>query len=296
MKAEVVVPCGNLLGESAFWHSKRKRVFWLSILPPSELLIHDPATGSLERHPMPQMITSMRPWGDGLVIAAHRGIHKYDLETRQLIMVADPEPGLPFNRCNDGGTDAKGRYWFGTMQNNVSPGAQDIDLVQASGTLYRLDSDLSVTPFESGIWISNTLCFSPENDRMYFCDTKIGTIWSYDYDLGTGTPSNRRDFARFDRGLPDGSCVDAEGGVWNARWDGSCVVRFGPGGVVDQVVNLPAMRPTSVAFGGEDLDTLYVTSARTGMGDGGPDGHLFAVKPGVKGLPTFEFGAPTRTS
>lgn len=290
MKAEVALACSNNLGESAFWHPRIKKLFWLDIPQPSELTVYDPAGGSIRYHGMPQMITCVRPWGNDLIIAAHNGVHKYDLNAKQLARVVDPEPLKPFNRCNDGGTDAGGRFWFGTMQNNISPGATDIELVQPSGCLYRLDPDLKLTMFESDIWISNTLCFSPANDVMYFCDTKNGVIWAYDYDLATGTPSNRRDFARFDRGHPDGSCIDAEGGLWNARWDGSCVVRFDPNGRVDMVVEVPASRVTSVAFGGENLDKLFITTARWGLSECDLDGHLFVAEPGVRGLPTHDFG------
>ncbi len=287
--AEVAVAVGNHIGEGAFWHPDHQKLYWLDAPMPSAVHIFDPASGETETHPMPQIIASMRPWGDGLLIAAHGGLHRYDLRTRVFDLVLTPEPDLPANRCNDGGTDAAGRFWFGTMQNNISPSGTDIDLVQSSGSLYRLDADLTLTKHDTDIKVSNTVCFSPDSKTFYFCDTLTEVIWNYDFDLASGTPSNRRDFARFDRGFPDGSCVDAEGGLWNARWDGSCVVRFAPDGAVDRVIEVPAARVTSVAFGGEDLDRLYITTARWGLDEAGVNGHLFVADPGVRGLPATPF-------
>ena len=292
MRATVAVPCSDHLGEGAFWHSGLAKLFWLDIPPPSRLHILDPADGSVKNYNMPQMITCMRPWGSGLILGAHNGVFQFDFETGEWRRVVEHEPEIPFNRCNDGGTDAKGRFWFGTMQNNISPGATEIEIVENSGALYRLDSDMTLTKVVSDICISNTLCFSPENDIMYFCDTVRGVIWAYDYDIVTGTPGNRRDFARFDRGMPDGSCVDSEGGLWNARWGGNCVVRFLPDGSVDQVIEVPAARVTSVAFGGPELRQLYITTARWGIADPKMDGHLFVAEPGVAGLPSHPFSAP----
>jgi L-arabinonolactonase len=167
--------------------------------------------------------------------------------------------------------------------------------VSGAGTLYRLDRDMTVTPFETGIWVSNTVCWSPDNRTLYFCDTMSGIISAYDFDLDAGTISNKRPFAQFDRGLPDGSTVDADGCLWNCRWDGGCLVRFNPRGEVDLVVDLPVERVTSCAFGGPDLGDLYITTARYGMSEeaysAAPEaGNLFVCRPGVKGLPAPEFG------
>ncbi|WP_421724943.1 SMP-30/gluconolactonase/LRE family protein [Bauldia sp.] len=289
MRAEIAVESGDNIGEGAFWHPGLNRLFWLDVPPPSKLHIYDPVTGARETHDMPQMIASMRPWGPGLLIAAHAGLYRYDLADRIFARVVAPEPDLPFNRCNDGGTDAEGRFWFGTMQNNISPSATDIDLTEKSGTLYRLDPDLTLNAVDRDILIANTLCFSPDNRTLYFCDTAEGAIRTYDYDLATGSATRRGALGSFDRGAPDGSCVDAEGGVWNARWDGGCVVRFAPDGSVDWVIEVAAPKVTSVAFGGADLDTLFITTARWGGEAGGVDGHLFVASPGVRGMPVTSF-------
>lgn len=293
--AECVVDCHNHLGEGAYWDAESGLLWWLDVPMPSKLYALDPTTGHVDSHDMPQMIASMCRWTgkDGLLIAAHGGLNSWS-PASGLTPVLNPEPDQPFNRCNDGAADSKGRFWFGTMQNNIAPNGAPIDLVGATGTLYRLDPDLSLHPMESGIAISNTVCWSPDRTIMYFCDTATGAISAYDFDEDAGTISNKRAFATFDRGVPDGSTVDAEGGVWNARWDGSCVVRFAPDGSVDQVVEVPCPLVTSCAFGGKNLDTLYITTARylqddEALAKSPQAGGLFAVKPGVKGLPDGSF-------
>jgi sugar lactone lactonase YvrE len=291
------VKCGNVLGEGAFWDAGRGLLWWLDVPLPSTLMSLDPATGAVQRWEMPEMITSLRAKkdGSGLLVACHSGISSFDYATGTLTHLLDPEPQKPYNRSNDGGTDARGRFWFGTMQNNIAPDGSGIDIVGTSGTLYRLDPDLTLTPFETGIMISNTVCWSPDNRTMYFCDTATGAISAYDFDLDDGVISNKREFARFDRGAPDGSCVDADGCLWNARWDGNCVVRFNPRGEVDTVLDLPVAKVTSCAFGGAALDTLYITTARYGMSEdelaAAPhSGDLFSCRPGATGLPAPEFG------
>jgi sugar lactone lactonase YvrE len=239
------------------------------------------------------MITSMRALkdGTGLVVASHGGVNIFDFAKGSLRRLLDPEPEKPFNRSNDGSVDARGRFWFGTMQNNLAPDGAPIAIASCAGSLFRLDPDLTITKMETDVGISNTVCWSPDNTRMYFCDTMTGVISVYDFDLDAGTLSNKRDFARFDRGVPDGSTVDAEGYLWNARWGGNCVVRFAPDGSVDRVVELPVSLATSVAFGGPDLATLYVTTARYGLSGEEPlAGHLLAIEPGVFGLPSPAFG------
>lgn len=287
----------NVLGEGAFWDARRQRLWWVDVPLPAKLQWFEPSTGRFESYHMPQMVTSVRAerHGAGLVVATHSGISRFDCETHELTHVLSPEPHKPYNRSNDGGTDARGRFWFGTMQNNLQPNTQPIDLVAGSGTLFRLDPDMTLTAHETGIWISNTVCWSPDNRTMYFSDTASGVISAYDFDLDEGLISNKRPFAKFDRGVPDGSTVDASGCLWNARWDGNCVVRFTPTGEVDMVVEVPVAKPTSCVFGGPDLTDLYITTARYG---GTPEelaaaplsGDVLVCRPGAKGLPAPEFG------
>ncbi|MEM7444789.1 MAG: SMP-30/gluconolactonase/LRE family protein [Pseudomonadota bacterium] len=290
MKAECVVDCRNHLGEGAYWDDEAGLLWWLDVPQPSKLFALDPSSAKVESYDMPEMIASMARWHgrDGLLIASHGGLNFWS-KSSGLEHLKRPEPAKPFNRCNDGAADRKGRFWFGTMQNNLAPDGTPLELIEASGTLYRLDPDLSLHAMESDIMISNTVCWSPDASTMYFCDTATGWISAYDFDEEAGTIANKRQFASFDRGVPDGSTVDAEGGLWSARWDGSCVVRFSADGSVDRVVEVPCPLVTSCAFGGKDLDTLYITTARYGQDEDAlaetpTAGSLFAVKPGVKGV------------
>ena len=293
--ADCVVDCRNHLGEGAYWDAADGLLWWVDVPMPSKLYALDPANGHVDSYEMPEMIASLcrRARRKGMLIASHGGLQFWD-ETGGLQHVLCPEPDKPFNRCNDGAADAKGRFWFGTMQNNIAPNGAPIDLVGACGTLYRLDPDLSLHPMDRDLAISNTVCWSPDQRTMYFCDTATGWISAYDFDVDAGTIANKRPFASFDRGVPDGSTVDAEGGLWNARWDGGCVVRFAPDGSVDRVVEVPCPLVTSCAFGGKDLDTLYITTARylqddAALAEAPQSGSLFAVKPGVRGLPDGVF-------
>ncbi len=297
IQVSTAVACRNHLGEGAYWDAKRGLLWWLDVPLPSRLFSLNPATGAVLSYDMPEMITAVRAKvdGSGLIVACHSGISSFDYATGKLTHVLRPEPQKPYNRSNDGATDARGRFWFGTMQNNIQPNGAGIDLVEGAGTLYRLDPDMTLTPFETGVWISNTVAWSPDNRTMYFCDTATGIISAYDFDLDDGVVSNKRPFAKFERGHPDGSCVDANGCLWNARWDGACVVRFNPRGEVDTIIEMPTAKVTSCAFAGPGLDELYITTATYGMSDAERDavpeaGNLFVCRPGVKGLLAHEFG------
>lgn len=297
IKVATTVACRNQLGEGSYWDGKRGLLWWLDVPLPSKLYSLNPASGEVKSYDMPEMITSVRAKkdGTGLIVACHSGISHFDYASGKLSHVLRPEPQKPYNRSNDGATDARGRFWFGTMQNNIQPNGAGIDLVEGAGTLYRLDPDMKLTAFETGIWVSNTVCWSPDNRTMYFCDTNTGIISAYDFDLDAEIVTNKRPFAQFDRGWPDGSCVDAEGYLWNARWDGGCVVRFNPRGEVDTIIELPTAKVTSCAFAGPDLTDLYITTATFAMTDAEkaayPEaGNLFACRPGVKGMVAPEFG------
>jgi L-arabinonolactonase len=150
---------------------------------------------------------------------------------------------------------------------------------------------------EEGIGISNALCWSPNDDVFYFCDTLRQEIWAYDYEALSGAIANRRVFATThdQPGQPDGSTIDAEGYMWNAQWDGWRLVRYAPDGTIERIVDLPVQRPTSVMFGGKDLRTLYVTTAIWDLSESERKqqpwaGSLLAVDVGVAGLPETRFG------
>jgi len=285
---EVAVHCRNVLGEGPVWDVAEQAIYWVDGKN-SKIWRHHPGTGLIEQWDTPEDPGSLalRENGEGLIVAMWNGFRFFDLEIGDVTVIHDLEQDLPTSRFNDGRCDRQGRFWVGSM---------DDKHVDPIGSLYRLDEDLSVSVEERGIICSNSTCFSPDGRTMYYADTYIDTIWAYDLDPDAGHLSNRRVFAMTTdmRGVPDGSIVDAEGYLWNAMWDGWCVVRFAPDGSVDRKIDVPVQRPTCPMFGGPDLDKLYVTSATIGLTEadlaGQPDaGALLVLEPGVKGLPEPRF-------
>ncbi len=282
MQAEVVLECRNRLGEGPIWCTREQVLWWVDIVAPA-IWRFDPASGAQESWPMPEHVGSLgvRERG-GLIVAFKRGFGTFDPATGAIEMLDPCEADLADNRFNDGRCDRAGRFWAGSLAY-----AEDRPL----GTLWRLGLDHCATPVLRDVTIPNGLCWSPDDRIMYFADTATREITAYDFDLEAGVPSNPRLFARVDGpGWPDGSTVDAEGFVWNCEWDGARVVRYAPDGTVDRVVEVPARRATCCAFGGPDLSTLYITSAWDRMSeaeraDWPLSGNLFAVDPGVRGLP-----------
>ena len=200
------------------------------------------------------------------------GLVAPDGEESTLMQVADPPPDTRFN---DAKCDAAGRLWAGTMSTARRPG---------DGRLYRVEPNGDAIEALSATTISNGLAWSPDSALFYFVDSPTQAIDVFDFELDRGRIANRRRFAEIDPrdGLPDGLTVDAEGGVWVCLFGGGCVRRYDSNGSLEAVVRLPVPRPTSVAFGGADLDRLYVTSAGGGIQE---------IAAGVRGLPVNRFPA-----
>lgn len=288
---EVVAGGNAILGESPVWSPGEAALYWVDINNPT---IHrlDPATGMRKRWPIETEIGSIGLAGPGRMIAGLRtGAHYVDLETGKIAPICDPEGEGRFNRnrMNDGKIDRAGRFWVGTMND---PGHAPV------GTLYRIGADGQAEPCLDGIRVPNALCWSPDSRVMYFTDSYSHEIWAFDFDLETGAMANRRVFATIpeDEGVPDGATVDADGFVWCAHMFGARVCRYAPDGGRDREIALPVPQVTSCAFGGADLDTLYITTASLGMdraalGEQPLAGALFAVDPGVRGLAEPVFGA-----
>jgi L-arabinonolactonase len=170
------------------------------------------------------------------------------------------------------------------------------DCLKATGSLYRLDLDLSIHCADTGFFCSNGVGWSPDNRTMYFTDSMVRTIWAYEFDLRTGALGARRTFAQLQDhdGVPDGLTVDSEGFVWSAIWNGWRVIRYAPDGTIDNEIPMPVQRPSSCMFGGPDLKTLFITSACVELGwkslQKGPlAGALFAFESNVAGLPETVF-------
>ena len=295
--AVCVLDCQDKLGEGIFWCPREGVLYWVDIAMPSTLHRFDPATKYHETWAMPEMISSLAKRKDGtLLVASHHGLNFFDPKSKRLARVVAPEASRPLNRANDGAPDARGRFWYGSMTNNIAPDGSDLPIASPTGVLYRVEPDLRVIPMDGPVGISNGTCFSPDGNTLYFADTMAEAIYAYDLDLESGGISNKRIFANpTGYGYPDGSTVDAEGYVWNARWEASCVIRFSPAGEIDRIMEIPASRVTCCAFGGKNLDTLYVTTSRMNVSPRELELHpqaggVFALTPGVHGLPRPMFG------
>ena len=294
-KVELYNDCKNLLGEGITWSVDQENLYWLDVVIPSKLFqLHLP-TNKLSTFIMPEMISSIsiRSKKD-LIIASQYGVYNYNLTSNNFTRLIETEPLLKFNRSNDGASDIKGRFWFGTMQNNLDEEGQDIPITKNSGSLYRLNTDLTLDKIESNLGIPNTFIWNPDNTKFYFTDSMEGIIYSYDFNEKSGEITNKTNFATFNRGVPDGSTMDNEGFVWNCRWGGSCVVRFDPLGRVDRVLEVPVENVTNCVFGGKDLKTLFITTARQGLSKeyvkkNPYAGSLFAIDLSIKGIEDNNF-------
>ncbi|TCL03391.1 SMP-30/gluconolactonase/LRE family protein [Sodalis ligni] len=290
MRIEVLLDLKTRLGESPVWDVEQQRLYWADSLD-GRIFSCTAAGREIKAWDVRQKIGSfaLRNSGNGAVVALQHGIHTLDFDSGELQLIVNPEVDKPNNRLNDGKVDKQGRFIFGSM---------DMLEAEASGSLYRLDADFSLHKLADKIIVSNAPCWSPDGGTFYFADTWTGEIWAWDYDIATGDLANRRTFCRVDRsngGAADGATVDSEGGLWNALvYDGK-LVRYTPDGKVDRIIEMPVKKVTSVMFGGENLDVLYVTSMAQPPLPRFPEdnqlrGSLFALHGlGVKGVPEQRF-------
>jgi sugar lactone lactonase YvrE len=248
-----------------------------------------PATGARRAVTLPESVSAVFPRRrGGLLVTLATGI-AFLAEDGAVERWVAPDP-VAGNRANDARCDAAGRLWLGTMQDNIGPAKEDLPVTRASGGLFRVDPDGTVTRWAEGVGIANALAFSPDGRVLYFGDSLANRIDAFDVEPTTGALSNRRVFAEGGPGAPDGAAVDAEGCLWNARWGAARLIRYRPDGGVEREVPLPCAQPTSCAFGGPALRTLYVTSARAGLARPGPaDGALLELAVEVPGLPANPF-------
>jgi sugar lactone lactonase YvrE len=288
---ECVLEIANVCGEGPLWDVAEQALYWVDI---PRCVVHrfEPSTGRSERWTVPAAIGCLAlRRGGGAVAALRTGFALLDLTTNKVQTFANPEAGLPETRFNDGKCDARGRLWCGSMHDTSDP--QDRRPIAA---LYRVDPDLACHRMLDGIRTSNGLDWSPDGRTMYYTDTPTLQIDAFDFDPEAGTIANRRAFATVPQGVgrPDGLAVDEAGYLWSAHFDGWRVTRYAPDGRVDRVVRLPVQNVTSCAFGGPDLDILYITSATEDLSESELErqplaGGLFAHRPGVRGRPMHRF-------
>jgi len=283
---ELLLEAGNELGECPLWCERTQRLLWTDILS-SMLYAHHPASGKTARWAMPEPLASfaLTASDDRLLLGLASRLAFFDFSSGAIRTVCEVESGMA-TRLNDGRCDRQGRFVFGTFHHQEPR--------QRLGSYYRLDGALRLERLPlPGCAIANSICFSPDGATMYYANSPDRTIRCCHYNPASGAISNDRVFASLDGavGEPDGSCIDADGFLWNAQWGASRVVRYAPDGTVNLVLQTPALQPSCVAFGGDRLDTLFATSARVGMAEPAlHDGGLFTkTLAGVRGLPEARF-------
>ena len=282
MKAEIVSKTLSKWGEGPLWFDGR--VYYVDIEGHS-VRSYDPATGGEESWSVGERVGFVVPRASGgFLMGGDNGLAFFDLESGEKTLIVDPEPDKkPDNRFNDGKCDSKGRLWAGTISTMKKKG---------DATLYRLDTALELTTQFPNVTNSNGLCWTKDGGKFYYIDTPSKKVRAFDYDVESGDISNERialDTSELE-GSPDGMTIDENDHVWIAFCRGGCVrcINLATGDIL-KTVELPVSGVTSCAFGGEDFETLYITTGSFGNPEECEAGHLFAVKPGVKGLPTDAF-------
>lgn len=281
---ECVADVGATLGEGPVWVAREQALYWVDI--PEKRVFRWSEADGVRRKDMPRHVCSLLPRASGGFVGG--GYDGFLALTPDLSIevIGDPEPHLERNRFNDGKLDRSGRLWAGTMDRLEQ---------ETAGSLYRLDPDLQWTRIDSGYHVTNGPAFSVDGRTMYHTDSARQTVYAFDVEPD-GSCGNKREHLRFGAGdgYPDGMAVDAEDCLWIAFWDGWCVRRFSPGGEQLAELRVPVQRPTSVAFGGTDLDRLFITSASRDLPEeeraSQPQaGGLFVTVPGVRGVPDLPF-------
>lgn len=282
----------NTLGEGPVWNAKAGKVFWVDITD-RWLYSYDPENGETNRVRTPGQIGSYAFCDDSdeMIVGMEDGFHFFNPTTGESRKITDVEADVQGTRMNDGKADPAGRFWCGSIHEVSDPKDR-----RPIANVYRLDEKLEPQLIMDGIKTSNGFAWSPDAKTMYFTDTPTLTIRAFDYDVETGEATRGRVFAEIPQnaGRPDGAAVDMDGYLWSGHFAGSCVTRYAPDGSVDKVIEIPALNVTSVCFGGKDMKTLFITSAREDMTDAEMEalplsGGLFVLETEVPGVPVGNF-------
>ena len=282
IQASVAYPISNLLGEGPVWSEERGSLLWVDIEGRILYEIKWPEK-EIDAWPMSQMIGMVALENkNSVIVALQDGVARYDLEKYELTWLTDLEKEIKSNRPNDGKCDANGRLWLGTM---------DLNCHACAGSLYCIDEQLALTKKLSSLTISNGMAWTADNTRLYYTDSANYKVDSYLFDLKTGNITFEKTAVVIDEsmGMPDGMTIDEEGMLWIAHWNGFAVRRWDPqtGNLLD-TIELPVPQVTSCSFGGNDLNELFITTAKTGLTTHQLQqyplsGNLFTAKLYVKG-------------
>ncbi|QIO34044.1 SMP-30/gluconolactonase/LRE family protein [Bradyrhizobium sp. 1(2017)] len=282
-RVETAVASTDILGETPLWCDRSRKLWWIDI----DGRLHqsfDPATGAHHVWSYDcQFLGSQALTADGThLLAQDLSLFRRKFDDAPPARFCEVESGLD-NRLNDGRVDARGRLWIGTMDNQLH---------RPNGSLYRVSADGEAMRLFDGVIVTNGIAFAPDNRTLYFTDTRRYCTWKFDFDLDDGVIRNRRLFADYgaSKERPDGASVDVDGGLWTAFFSGGRVARYRPDGQIDKVIPLPVTNPTCLCFGGRDLKTLFVTTARKfldrqQLGIEPQAGHLLAIHGVAQGLP-----------
>ncbi|KAB0551201.1 SMP-30/gluconolactonase/LRE family protein [Pseudomonas argentinensis] len=293
-QAELILDARNAVGESPVWSPWDQALYWADI-PNKRLYRWSLADASTQSWEADEMLACIAQRADGSWVAGMQsGIFQLTagqdgrLSGERLVEVSHAREQMRFN---DGRCDRQGRFWAGSMLMDMAAGA-------SVGALYRYDGagQATLPVLLDELIVPNGLGFSPDGRIMYLSDShpSVQAIWAFDYDIDSGTPHNRRLFVDMNDypGRPDGAAVDADGCYWICGNDAGLIHRFTPAGRLDRSLEVPVKKPTMCAFGGTNLDTLFVTSIRPGgnLDDQPLAGGVFALQPGVSGLAETPFG------
>jgi len=284
---EHLVEINNELGESPLWYQNSQTLFWVDIqknlLCQYSLRTH--LLKTLHLNIIPTSI-AIRKTKD-LLVSADKSIMAYDIEKHEFIVLKKNVFITDKMRFNDGSVDPAGRYWIGTM---------DYEARNPIGLLYKFNTDYSTEVMENNLVISNGIGWSPDRRKMYLTDSFFKKIYIYDYNMSNGSIDNKHVFvdSEEEEGVPDGLTVDSQGCVWSARWDGWKINRYDPNGEKILEIKLPVSRPTSCTFGGDNLNLLFITSAKMGLPNNWENeqpmaGDIFIFDAAVKGLKENEY-------
>ena len=283
-EATLAYPIDSSLGEGAFWNFRTQELLWIDIIQ-QKLHIYNPDKNKIKTIEMPSKIGTVVPSEDmnTAIVALADGIYKVDLTSHQLVQLSDVEKTVTENRFNDGKCDPNGNLWVGSMHLK-----QD----KPNAKLYKVEPDGTATPMVENVTISNGIVWTKDGKTMYYIDTPTGVIKGYDYDAKNSTISKERIAVKVDpkHGFPDGMAIDENDNLWVGMWNGNAVAQFNPrSGKLLSKINVPAHNVTSCAFGGENLETLYITTASIDMNKEEAykfknAGAIFKVNPGVKGV------------
>lgn len=281
VQVKEVLPLITRVGEGPIWDYKYHRLLWIDTQ--GSVFIYTPSNGENREIKVGKMVGTVVPYTqDSVIVGLQDGIYSLDLKSEKLTFMSAPEGSIEGNKYNDGKCDRRGRLWIGTMDNECKPNKANFFVYDGKESRKVLGN----------VTISNGVTWSPDGTKMYYQDTPTLNVSQFDFDEEKGEITNRKEIISLPQelGTPDGNTIDEEGMLWVANWGAACVTRWDPRtGKLLQKIDVPALNVSAVAFGGEQLDELYITTAQYYMPEGEdknyPEaGKLFVVKPGVKGL------------